>query len=396
MIGTPLLLFPDTGDGFLRTLRTAALYSDSVNVLTLTDASFASILLDALGAPGDGESEIVRRLREYFRFVHSNSSDMDMLVHEGVLKSVITEDHASWWTLSESRDLASARLRELDAAVVDEAAWQLLCDRAGEAFDSEGSCLADLDTMAAICSFVEHPDADVDVRSGETQEKILHHMFLRYLMQVAAASELLGAPTLSWSPRFQQAMLAARRVFATSDGPTSTIDRGAAAAQIAHQILERHLPRVDELPMDELLALRSKRKDELDSLRIAIRQLATEVDVTAPPDSIALQVEDLVASRVDPAVDDVRRAVETSRLEIFKRLGRSAGSISGATFTVAVAVAAGAPLNTSAAIGALGGALGVMLEGELEKSRIRKASQWSLLYRLSNTQTQHGKGQSPP
>jgi len=56
-------------------------------------------------------------------------------------------------------------------------------------------------------------------------------------------------------------------------------------------ILESHVPRVDDLPIDEILRIRIKRKAELQRFRAGISTLATQVDLAASPEDRELQIQ---------------------------------------------------------------------------------------------------------
>lgn len=384
MIEAPVLLFPDAGEPFMRSLRAAVLYSDEVRVLTVLDRTLAERICDALAGLDPNTPVLLRRLTGYFRFVLSASSDLEKLTREGVLKPVVTHDEQSWEQIIHSRELAAAKLDVVKRSGVEEAAWQGVMAEVGGAFDTFAPCLADLDMMAFAMRYLEG-DRTFDFKTIADQERLLKAVFFRYLVQIAVMSERLGSPTLSWSPQFQRALWAVRALFASinQEQDQQGLDRVFATADLARNVLERYLPSADDLPIEELLSLRLKRRDELNSLRIAVRQLATEVNVNASPQEIQLQVRDLAAKHVDPAIDEVRRAIAASRLDVLKKIGRSSASLAAATFSASIAVAAGAPLDAAAAVAAIGGILGVALEGEVERLHLMRASQWSFLFRLS-------------
>src|SRR2546426_9753779 len=109
MIGSEMLLYPDTGPEFLRALKLAVLYSRRVHVLTLLDDTLVESFL--AGEPPQETSASQPNLRagelgarvpilgvgvpvpstakslEYLRFVHEHREDFSVLIGEGVLTS---------------------------------------------------------------------------------------------------------------------------------------------------------------------------------------------------------------------------------------------------------------------------------------------------------------------
>jgi hypothetical protein len=63
----------------------------------------------------------------------------------------------------------------------------------------------------------------------------------------------------------------------------------------------------------------------------------------------------------------------------FRRILRTA-----ATVPFVVGVTAGVPFNVQAALGFIGAILGPLVGGEVERLKVRTASQWSILLRLQD------------
>jgi hypothetical protein len=139
---------------------------------------------------------------------------------------------------------------------------------------------------------------------------------------------------------------------------------------------------VDDLPTEEILEIRRKRRPELERLQSSLAELATKVDPTGPHATIDLQIHDLVAGKVDPAVRDLDSALYSARMEALKKIGQSMESLAGAVIPLVMSVAVGAHTDVKGPASVLGGILGPLIGGEIERHRILNASQWSILLRL--------------
>ena len=204
-------------------------------------------------------------------------------------------------------------------------------------------------------------------------------------------AERSGIGLYSWSPSFQNALWRARELgISTKPAQTKYQGRASIHAQLGQTVLEKHLPVAQDLPFEELINIREKRRSELAAFRVGIGQLASQIDPTHPPEDIELEIHDLVLKKIDPAVQNLRSAMKASRLDALKNIGRSWDSLAKATIPAILSFAAGAPLEVSAAVGGLGGLLAPILEAEVERKKIQHASQWSILIRARKNFKKYG------
>jgi hypothetical protein len=214
------------------------------------------------------------------------------------------------------------------------------------------------------------------VRTGEVY---------RYLIRIAVMAEQHGAVPISSRPIFRSALYLARRCHPLpSIEPTPM--RAPIAGRLAHTLIEWHLPRAEDLPVGELLEVRRRRSDELEAFRIGLAAVATELDLSQDEHAIELQIQDLVAKKINLAVRDLKVALEASRLDALKKVGQSWSSLAKATVPAALAYAAGAPLDISAALALLGAAAVPFFESAIDRKKLLNASQWSILFRLEGIQ----------
>jgi hypothetical protein len=385
LIGSEVLLFPDTGPDFNRVLRTAVLYSEKVQVITiLQPPEFVERVTTEWASLGRSDLVSAQRTVNYFRFIRDAASDLRLLTREGLVRSVVHDVSATWDDVYRSRSLAQQQLfRDVSWLTSPERPTSALVETALRAFKPDMACLSDLDMISFCRSVLEGHQPECDLYQSVGVERIAKLFFLRYLIQLAVISEERGIAALSWSRDFQKALWAVRKLFTQAPPdfrPTNTRDY--IAAKLGQAVLERRLPLAHDLPLEELLEVRRRRGGEIESLRVALHQLATHVDPTQSPEEIERSVGDLIASTVDPAVDELKRSLAAARLDALKKIGRSSASLAAATFSASLMLAAGAPLNLAAALAALGGVLGTVAETAVDRLRLMKASQWALLVRL--------------
>ncbi|HXK07619.1 MAG TPA: hypothetical protein VMS37_34815, partial [Verrucomicrobiae bacterium] len=96
MLGRDLLLFPDTGAEFMRTLRTCALYADRVSSLTIVgvpdrNARFGPLMKKLRTRSKNltaGQNYGFRRLEEYGAFTNDAGSELIAAKEAGILSPV--------------------------------------------------------------------------------------------------------------------------------------------------------------------------------------------------------------------------------------------------------------------------------------------------------------------
>ena len=325
MIGRAVLLYPDTGPDFLRSLAATVLYAEEVRVFTVVDEAFAKAMLEALEPLGEAPPLAARRVADYVRFVSESAPILKMLHSEGVLTPLIDGDGAAWSDLKRFRRRASDSDNNRYGAGIDETTWQEYLKKIEPAFDMSIPCLSDLDFMSASIKALEgNKEIATALRNQEVALFLLFHL---YLLIVNAASESTGAIPVSWHPAFQGALHATRDLYLQKQRHQDEVTaREYRAGRLAQTVISRNLPRADDLPFDVILRLRQDRGPELESLRVALRELALQIDLDEPERSVDEQIADLVESKVDPVVDQLRRGLAASRLEAFCRLGRSSSS----------------------------------------------------------------------
>jgi len=375
MLGSDILLFPDTGDEFIRALKTSVLYSRRTFAYTNVLSPYVSgsqevILMHSLMKRAQ-EMEMgpgpKRRFVEYAAFVATHNSDLVMLQKEGVLE--YPGDRASE-ALQKLAPSDLERVREIAERLMN--STDPMVSPILKAYECQVPTLMDF--------------IGAEIGAWSDPEWMRYWFFTLYLASLSVIAERMGIALISWSSPFQDAVWAARTLLLTGEeSGLSAVGRRAAEARLGTIALERYLPISEDLPFQEILEIRQKRDAELEAFRIGIRELATQIDPTHPPENVELAIHDIVASKIDPAVRNLQAAVYSSRLDVIKKLGQSWNSLATATVPFVLSFAAGAPLSVSAAIALLGPIASSLIEAEVDRRKLLHASQWSILLTLKNS-----------
>ena len=393
MLPDAVLLFPDTGPDFLRSLAASALYADRVQILTMTTAATDEIVAEwTSGAtevaswpersdPPSANAEIraLKRIASYLSFVHSAARSFRLLEDAGILLPGPAVDFA---VVDAPRAAADGHLGNVEWGKLPRSVF----DEIDRGYDASPPCFADLDAVSVFIRIlsgepVDRP-SDFDLWS--------RMYFTRYLTTLNVLAERSGAVPVTWDPRFARALAACRSLYVPDDetgGPRQPTDlarqRRVVEAALGRVVLERALPRVDDLPFEDILELRERRKPELVALRTAIGALATRVDVeSSSSEKVELQMRDLIATEVDPAIHDLRAALFSSRANAIGRLAGSKEALAAAAVPTALALTAGAPISLAAAFAGASALAAPLLEATVERRKLLRASQWSVLLRL--------------
>lgn len=380
MIGTDTLLYPEAGDGFLAALQTAILYSDRVRVLTVNNPEFVDRELRGLEGIGAEHPVFAQRLKAYFSSLKDSLAHLDILAREGLVMPLRLAAEKELETFDSWNQDSVALITGLDDKY--ERSWLKTMDVVDQAFNLPAACLSDLATGATLFSAIQKKK--ISSWSLERKERLANYLFFQYLLMLSVVAEREGVVPFSWLPEFQKATLRVRQLFEESGqlkpsipGNHQYIDR-----RLSAMVLTRFLPRGDDLPLDELLRIREKRYSELESFRVALRKLSSQIDPNTPVAELEAVLRVLVDSTIEPAVDELRRSLVASRLESIRKLGRSSSALASAAFSASITLVAGAPLDLAAALGAVGGLLGGLFDAVLDERKLLNASQWGVLVRL--------------
>ena len=395
MLGSDTLLFPDTGPAFLRALRTSALYSRSISALTLFDASGRMELLEKLSAllnrfPGSQST-----ISEYSQFITTTGQELALFESEGILRPV---GYTALTSMMTDATLRGQILDEIGGAV------EQLTEGASAAIESvrpdvdhvRNACPASLfhlveqllPALSAFMSMTGQPKKEMStLYSILGDEDLSNALFMTYVLLLLYFSEQKGLTVTTWIPEFQNLIWKLSGAMQDSSKLGRAERRQIATRSLGTLVIERHLPRVDDLPAEEILAIRDRYSSELTAFQIGLAEAATEIDLSRSFEELSPQLNDLVARQIDPAVEDLRAALKIARLNALKKLfSANWEKLAGMFVGFGFAATAGTPTQDTVASGLVGTAVASLLswraESEIEQSKALAASRWSILIRL--------------
>lgn len=139
---------------------------------------------------------------------------------------------------------------------------------------------------------------------------------------------------------------------------------------LAHKVIELALPDIQPLSAEKVLSIRENCFDQLVAFRTEMARLATEIEVAPWERDFNHRIEDLVDSKVRPALLDVHHRLR----DLEKNLGiRVIEKVAGATpLTVATTLFAGVPLDIALAAGIGVGALAELINYRNQKGSTKR------------------------
>ncbi len=374
MIGEDVLLFPDSGADFRRALRIAALYSRRLTLLSSIDIEpLLEEVADTLRDAEHNGRPVWKRAADYCTYTIEASEDVRTLVAEGVAKPLFL-----------TGDSALPALRGIVGSLRDRVnSDQWLANLGPIHRELQAAFMASPPNVFDLFVILGKPPGKEIPEYLEFVNRIAWHWLGIYLSLVAVLAETGGGLATTWSAKLMAVLPAVRRALPQRPLEENlTEDRRRAHNRLVLRVFDRYLPSCENLPIHEILGLRTKRKDELETLRVALASLATDIDIHATQQEIELQIADLAARKVDPAVRELEAALKESRIEALKRIGKSSESLVGASVSVAINLMLGAGIDVSAASALIGGSLVPIATEAIERTKIRARSPWSALLRL--------------
>ena len=414
MFTNSVLLYPDTGRHTMAALKTAALYADRVHSLALIEQDVANSPLVAsfFGAltPELIEKFGLDRIASYFDFINENFDDLLLLRAQGILTPLEWSNFNSIQTIQRRVDaqLFSRNERLLAEGASAESPWlpPIVAGLLDAAYEEVAAGYSDMSAFfryaaaldsRQISAQAELLDLLAEMRGPSTKSD-LHLLGAQrlpsYLLLVAVVAEENGIIPLSTSAAAQRALFALRALIFSDSVPGSRpLDtRKLVSSKLEHEVISAALPSVHRLGVEAILELRERRAPELERMRNATDRLAAEIDVSdTDPDLLDLLVHDAVARDVQGALDDLRRALLTSRIDGVKNaLGSVAGAAS-AVVPATLAVAAGASVPAGVIAGTLGAVANIAGSIFLDNKRIRGASNWGFVIDLQKEVTRRSR-----
>jgi hypothetical protein len=387
MIGTDVFLVPDTGDSFLCCLKTAVMFSERV-------CCIGALAPEVVNHAVENGRQLGPQSRQFLDACAQHESDFALLRREGIIPGAddspkVEVPYVNSDSFLEGMIIRSifhdkvihklVRSNKLPADALE------LCGRNAAMRTCPPSCWHLLQE-----TYSKHFQGTKEMRDLLKPEVFDRLMFDIYLKTLVDIADHFGAVIMSYSRSFEDSIRKIRNVpsmFAenASEADVKAISEQArlqwAANKLAHTLLSRDLPRVHDLPMEEVLELRRKHRDQIAAFRIGLGEVAAQIDETRAPEQDWVQINRLILAHVDPALADLRAAIKNSRIDALKRLGQSWQTLAAASIGAAVTytMTGGTQIALTGLAGVLTPMIGAFVSGHLEKRKLMNASRWSLL-----------------
>jgi hypothetical protein len=352
----------------------------------------------------------IRRIRDYYRFFQQHQQELGLFEDAGITSpSERIEDWHFFRLMSAANEAYRQELRiagkklprrskhlktEFIGSILPRQFVKLLPELA-KAYAAMPPSFPDflmyleLQTLFDTVTRNKATAADFETFFAPPYELAIAHL-ARYIMGIILTTHVNDAALCTWSPQLQKLTGAVRAAYLGSSDEDVLSRRRSVEEALRHEIIKRHLPRVDDLPAEEILFIREKRAAELDEFRFASAALATNIDVTKTPHEVALQVRDIVTNTVDRALIQLQKAVRTSRYDALLKVGRAWKTIAAATIPVAVSAAVGGSLEVSALVSLLAGGGTFVAEQHLQRQKLYASNEWAMLLSLKRAQRAKG------
>ncbi len=213
--------------------------------------------------------------------------------------------------------------------------------------------------------------------------------YANYMLSLLYVAEKYGISLCTWSPMFQKAhlstILLVRKLLKSRNEETSDciIDTTMMNENIvAQEILNRHLPTLDNYEFDEIIELRRKRKDELEAFKVGVAEAVAKIEVSKNILDVWEQVQSIISRDVDPAILNLKASLKNQRLDTISKTYRATSKMIRNSFTISISYYLGCPLELVAILSILGllKHIGPMfIDDIVEREKILNGSRWSLL-----------------
>ena len=387
MLGDDTLLIPGAGDNYVGAVRTALLYAGRVWTTTLFSESLPGPLPDEfqqlLRRPRRANPMLLRTAR-YWQFVRQNHELLLDLRRRGLI-----HDATNGGAMSSIAAEITKTVRALSNpdAFLDPA----LAIVRGIGPDLPG-CFADVSMTERFTKMPTPPGLKGPLEDHQAGAAATEFSALFYLLFVVGFAEEAGITLATPTERLLRSAWDVYDLLPGRDRASELSHRGI-EARLAHTVLEARLPRADDLPLDELLGLRDRCSDTLGGFRELMREVASEVDPTQPASDLAEQLRSLRISRIDAAVEDVRRDLAEGRAEAVATIAGAVPLAAVSFVPFVLTLAAGPPFDLTtifATGGAFAGSVAAALKagiGTAAKRRVVEgAGRWGLLFQIEKAQ----------
>jgi hypothetical protein len=436
-----VLVLPDGGRDYLRTVKLAALYADTVHVFSPvklpTIEVFGELVTEALPQRQNLPRMVTFHIREltainrkelsafrrrrahremaewledylathparmFLRSCVGYHSDLAALEQEGVLFSIM--EHVTPTALKGiGRQAIQGWANELQAALesaksnvnaLPKNVPKLLLP--GTRSNEHTICsLVELAMEYAVDEMVEEDGSNKEVldafENGAFSEYFAVGLFT--ILSAFYASKNSCA-TITWDRATQEFFDGCYKVLGPAIRPEDSqiAKRSAIRPQIAEAVLRDHVPDVSDMPIEAILEIRKKRAPELQWFRESLSALAVDIEDDLDGPKLAAAIDAKIQNTVKPALGAMRASIRDLQKARYRRLL----SPQDAVVKFAISSAAGVTVDKPLALGAIGVVVSKLYEFIVGSDAVKSpnmTSPWSVLLDLQTTAKKHKHG----
>lgn len=379
MLSGGVLVYPDTGPAFLRTVKINALLCERVHTLSriIRPESPGMFAAAPSEASSEGGRRVLDRFETYRKFADASGPELRLLQSEGVLIDV-TRGRGG------AVSLAADSIRSFFRSPEAEELMRRASKRRSLATAVHECPVGFPEVMMVALLTIVHDRVDQefleDVRADPVSFLDLGRAI--YFALLPSLATALNVPLCTWSPTFEQGALAFPG--------TSRPDTSRRESAVASRVFDTNLPDISRLHAEDLLELRRTCLAEIHAFRVGVAEMAADVDPEEPVENQRAAVDALVAKKVNPAILDLRRSIQGVSLASATKALNSWKSVGTGAVAAAASFAVGAPPDLALASSAVAVLAKILAEGAVERAAIRSASRWSLVLKLDKKMRKRG------
>jgi hypothetical protein len=381
------VLYPECGNVSIPLLMNASLYFDRIFVLTPAlpedfDPSEMERTLDELEVSPTRElltagtvltpHEIVRVGRESLDF----NSRVRILADAGVVTYLASDQDLRSRSLAVTAEWATKVLRSTSAEDVINKA-QLSLDAAGL------HCVDVFLVESELSQFVERL-IEGTARSSLEDLRIAGSSMMASLIAAIVTNGQVGL--LTDSTIHEDWMLASAKALGGEiDGNRAQLD-----VALARSVITAHVPVVQGLTAEDVLEIRHRLASEYIAFRTEIRRLSEKIRAEPWSDELVPEIESMVRAEIDPAIDELRRALERSS-NLLAHLTGNLGDMLTLAVPFAGSLLAGAPVEQAGVVSLISGLMGAGLKTHLDVQTVKSANVMSYVLSLKSEVVSRGE-----
>lgn len=429
------LLIPDSGPDFVRTLKQAILYSDTVHTFAIADPEVSRTLAGplslnrlafrALLAKSDLESvseqiannlvpkrgtedsavrQVIHKTMEALAsnspgetFLRPPAEESELLTlarKENVLFSV---SEMAFHKLKKDTKVVVEPVGRVLMKLIEEAKTELegwaasgkIDAYVNDAHPSMFSVIEEFFVLALEYGIEQRRIPEPDSELMDRLDGVLRYGAFAVYMCLASYYVLTNdMPAVTWQPMMQEFY----------EDCTNAVKRGLPALnelvrqrqdvtrRLGQLVLKESVPNVTDLPLEEVLEIRRKRAPELQKFRDGLRQLSADVDPELSGDRLELELDTKIQKVFKPAMKDVRDSVKELQYDAWNRVLQPTKELLAALIPAAISLSANAPIQTTVGVAASSAIIVKLCESligyKTETQKVLNRSHWSILFDL--------------